>query len=233
MNTDPWRPLFNKVIQGTYPPASTWKLATSAIGLENKVVTLGARMPIPCNGGMQYGSRYFRCWEKRGHGYTTLAQAIEKSCDVYFYQLGLRIGLSKLVGGGIDLQFAERSGIDLPNEYKPRFPTRDVRAYYNRRYGPRGWTAGANSLNLSIGQGENSQTVVNMAKFFTALATDGHTSTPSLVKRTPDRKSSELYPCTVDGHSQRARRRSFFARNGWRICNQGACHRWKNWNGAE
>nr|MBA3403321.1 hypothetical protein [Gemmatimonadaceae bacterium] len=52
----------------------------------------------------------------------------------------------------------------------------------------RGWTAGANSLNLSIGQGENSQTVVNMAKFFTALATDGHTSTPSLVKRTPDRK---------------------------------------------
>lgn len=188
LNTDPWRPLFNKVIQGTYPPASTWKLATSVIGLENKVVRLEERMPIPCNGGMQYGSRYFKCWEKRGHGFQTLSGAIEKSCDVYFYQLGLRIGLSRLVGGGIDLQFAERSGIDLPNEYKPRFPSRDVKAYYNRRYGPRGWTAGANSLNLSIGQGENSQTVVNMAKFYTALATDGHTATPALVKRDPDRK---------------------------------------------
>ncbi|MBA3341214.1 MAG: penicillin-binding protein 2 [Gemmatimonadaceae bacterium] len=188
LNTDPWRPLFNKVIQGTYPPASTWKLATATIGLQNKVVTMDTRMPIACSGGMQYGRRYFRCWEKRGHGYQTLAGAIEKSCDVYFYQLGLRIGLSRLVGGGIDLEFGERSGIDLPNEYKPRFPTRDVRAYYDRRYGPRGWTAGANSLNLSIGQGENSQTVVNMAKFFTALATDGASAKPELVKRSPERE---------------------------------------------
>jgi len=188
LNTDPARPLFNKVIQGTYPPASTWKLATASIGLSNKVVTFSERMPVACSGGMQYGRRYFRCWEKRGHGSTTLAQAIEKSCDVYFYQLGLKIGLSRLVGGGIDLEFHERSGIDLPNEYKPRFPLRDVRAYYNRRYGPRGWTAGANSLNLSIGQGENSQTVVNMAKFYTALATDGSAARPEIVKRNPERK---------------------------------------------
>ncbi|HVF40585.1 MAG TPA: penicillin-binding protein 2 [Gemmatimonadaceae bacterium] len=188
LNTDPTRPLFNKVIQGTYPPASTWKLATAAIGLSNKVVTFNERMPVSCSGGMQYGRRYFRCWEKRGHGSQNLAGAIEKSCDVYFYQLGLRIGLSRLVGGGIDLEFNERSGIDLPNEYKPRFPLRDVRAYYDRRYGPRGWTAGANSLNLSIGQGENSQTVVNMAKFFTALATDGSSARPEIVKRNPERK---------------------------------------------
>jgi len=188
LNSDPWRPLFNKVIQGTYPPASTYKLATATIGLQNKLVKMTDRMPIPCSGGMQYGRRYFRCWEKRGHGYQTLSGAIEKSCDVYFYQLGLRIGLSRLVGGGIDLQFADRSGIDLPNEYKPRFPARDVKAYYDRRYGSRGWTPGANALNLSIGQGENSQTVVNMAKFFTALATDGHTATPELVRQNPERK---------------------------------------------
>ncbi len=186
LNTDPRRPLFNKVIQGTYPPASTWKLATSVLGLEKKLVTMDSHFPIGCSGGLQYGSRYFKCWEKRGHGNLNLAGAITHSCDVYFYQLGLKIGLSKLVAGGIDLMFAERSGIDLPNEYKPRFPTRDVRAYYNRRFGAN-WS-NSEVLNLAIGQGANSQTVANMAKFYTALATEGTSSTPELVAKRPEQK---------------------------------------------
>ena len=187
LQTDKRRPLFNKVIQGTYPPASTWKLATSVIGLQNKVVSMNDRMPISCSGGMQYGRRYFRCWEKRGHGSVNLQGAIEKSCDVYFYQLGLRIGLQRLVAGGVDLEFRERSGIDLPNEYAPRFPYRDAVAYYNKRYGARGWS-NASVLNLSIGQGENSQTVATMAKFFTALATDGQSARPFLVNRPVEKK---------------------------------------------
>ncbi len=185
LNTDPRRPLFNKVIQGTYPPGSTWKLATSTVGLESGVVTIDSRMPISCSGGLQYGRRYFRCWEKKGHGSQTLAGAITHSCDVFFYQLGLKIGLSRLVAGGIDLQFREKSGIDLPNEYKPRFPSRDVRAYYNRLFGAN-WS-NAETLNLAIGQGANSQTVANMAKFYTALASDGYNSTPELVARKPER----------------------------------------------
>ena len=185
LNTDPRRPLFNKVIQGTYPPGSTWKLATSTVGLESGLVTIDSRMPITCSGGLQYGRRYFRCWEKKGHGSQTLAGAITHSCDVYFYQLGLKIGLSRLVAGGIDLQFREKSGIDLPNEYKPRFPSRDVRAYYNRLFGAN-WS-NAETLNLAIGQGANSQTVANMAKFYTALASDGYNSKPELVARKPER----------------------------------------------
>jgi penicillin-binding protein 2 len=185
LNTDPRRPLFNKVIQGTYPPGSTWKLATATVGLEAGLVTIDSRMPIPCSGGLQYGRRYFRCWEKRGHGVQRLAGAITHSCDVFFYQLGLKIGLSRLVAGGIDLQFRERSGIDLPNEYKPRFPSRDVRAYYNRLFGAN-WS-NAETLNLAIGQGANSQTVANMAKFYTALASDGYSSKPELVARKPER----------------------------------------------
>ncbi|HEY8165173.1 MAG TPA: penicillin-binding protein 2 [Gemmatimonadaceae bacterium] len=185
LNTDPRRPLFNKVIQGTYPPGSTWKLATSTVGLESGLVTIDSRMPISCSGGLQYGRRYFRCWEKRGHGSQTLAGAITHSCDVFFYQLGLKIGLSRLVAGGIDLQFREKSGIDLPNEYKPRFPSRDVRAYYNRLFGAN-WS-NAETLNLAIGQGANSQTVANMAKFYTALASDGYNSKPELVARKPER----------------------------------------------
>ena len=183
LNTDPRRPLYNKAIQGKYPPASTWKLATSLIALQDSTIpiTMDTRMPTPCTGGIMYGSRYFRCHDRNGHGNVTLQQAIEKSCNVYFYQLGLRITLSRLVAGGIALGFAERSGIDLPNENKPTFPLRDVKAYYDSRYGARGWT-NAVTLNLSIGQGENDQTVANMAHFYTALATDGHAAKPEIVK---------------------------------------------------
>jgi penicillin-binding protein 2 len=186
LNTDPRRPLFNKVIQGTYPPGSTWKLATSVMGLESKLVTMKTHMPISCSGGLQYGRRYFKCWEKRGHGSVDLAGAITHSCDVYFYQLGLKINLANLVAGGIDLDFDKKSGIDLPAEYKPQFPTRDVRAYYNRKFGAN-WS-NSEILNLAIGQGANSQTVANMAKFYTALATQGTSSTPELVSRKPEQK---------------------------------------------
>ena len=186
LNTDPRRPLFNKVIQGTYPPGSTWKLATATLGLELGLVKIDSHMPISCSGGLQYGRRYFRCWEKKGHGSLSLSGAITHSCDVFFYQLGLKIGLARLVAGGVDLQFRERSGIDLPNEYKPRFPARDVKAYYDRMFGARNWS-NAETLNLAIGQGANSQTVVNMAKFYTALATDGAAAKPELVARNPQR----------------------------------------------
>jgi penicillin-binding protein 2 len=187
LNTDPRRPLFNKVIQGAYPPGSTWKLATATVGLEQGLVTIDSHMPISCSGGLQYGRRYFKCWEKKGHGSLSLAGAITHSCDVFFYQLGMKIGLARLVAGGIDLQFRDKSGIDLPNEYMPRFPGRDVKAYYDRRFGARNWS-NAEALNLAIGQGANSQTVVNMAKFYTALATDGAAAKPELVARNPERK---------------------------------------------
>ena len=75
LSDDPRHPLYNKVIQGRYPPGSTWKLATAVIGLESGVVTLDSHMPVPCTGGFQFGSRYFRCWDAKGHGGITLARA--------------------------------------------------------------------------------------------------------------------------------------------------------------
>lgn len=175
LNKDPRRPLYNKAIQGRYPPGSTFKLAMAALALESGVVTLNDRMPMPCTGGYTFGTRRFKCWDHKGHGALTLAQAIERSCDVYFYQLGLRIGLAKLIAGGVTLKFRERSGIDLPNESAPLWPY--AVDYYNRLFGPRGWT-NAVVLNLSIGQGENSQTISNMARFYTALANNGQASSP-------------------------------------------------------
>ncbi|MGI8548160.1 MAG: penicillin-binding transpeptidase domain-containing protein, partial [Gemmatimonadaceae bacterium] len=160
--TDERRPLVNKVTQGRYPPGSTFKLATAGTGMQSGLVTLDEHMPEPCTGGLQYGNRYFKCWDKRGHGDLNLSQAIEKSCDVYFYQLGLKIGLSRLIAGGVSLDMREKSGIDLPEEKRALWPY--AVDYYNKTYGARGWS-NAVTLNLSIGQGENAQTVVNMAKF--------------------------------------------------------------------
>jgi penicillin-binding protein 2 len=184
LNTDPRKPLFNKAIQGRYPPGSTWKLATAAMALESKTVTLDERMPTTCTGGFQYGTRYFRCWEHKGHGSLTLAQAIEKSCDVYFYQLGIKLGLERLIAGGVSLSFRERTGVDLPNESRPSFPY--ALEYYDYRYGPQRWSR-AVTLNLAIGQGENDQTVVNMARFYTALATDGTAAKPEIASNDPQR----------------------------------------------
>jgi penicillin-binding protein 2 len=184
LNTDPRRPMYNKAVQGRYPPASTFKLATAILGLQSGVVKLADRMEQPCTGGYYFG-RYWRCWDKRGHGNVNLAQAIEKSCDVYFYQLGLRLKLQGLVAGGVALKFGERSGIDLPSESKPLYPY--SLDYFKKKY-PRGFVQASGALNMSIGQGENAQTVINMAKFYTALATDGVMSLPSVVRKTPQRE---------------------------------------------
>jgi penicillin-binding protein 2 len=158
-------------------------------------VTMADRMPIPCTGGMQYGNRYFRCWDKRGHGSVTLAGAIAKSCDVYFYQLGLRLGLARLVAGGVSLGMNARTEIDLPQENRPRFP--ESIDYFNRRYG-KGWSQ-SNVLSMAIGQGDNSQTILNMARFYTALATDGTAVKPEIVRGKPDRAQiMKLTPQQLD-----------------------------------
>lgn len=186
LQNDPRRPLYNKAIKGAYPPGSIWKLHTSIIAMEAGLVRIDEKMPVDCEGGFQFGNRFQRCWKRDGHGAVTLAEALEQSCDTYFYQLGLRIGLQNLVAGGLRLGARERSGIDLPAETRSVFPTDPAKEYYDRLFGPRGWTTGV-TLNLAIGQGENSQTVVNMARFYSALATDGEAPRPEVVRGQAER----------------------------------------------
>jgi penicillin-binding protein 2 len=173
-------PLINRAIQAAYPPASPWKLLVAAIALERGLVRLDEHMPIPCRGGLQYYSRYFRCWKLDGHGDITLLEAIQHSCDVYFYQLGLKLGLPTLLQEAAALGVHDPVGIDLPNERTSFFPASTE--YYNRRYGPRGWTS-AVTLNLAIGQGENVQTPLNVAYFYALLASpSGEVPPPHLVE---------------------------------------------------
>jgi penicillin-binding protein 2 len=192
---DKRRPLVNKAIQGRYPPGSTFKLATSVIALQDGLVGLKEHMPVPCTGGFQYGTRYFRCWEKKGHGSLDLEGAIKHSCDTYFYQLGLKVGLSRMIAGGISLTMRDKSGIDLPEENQPYWPY--AVDYYNKKYG-RNWS-NAETLNLAIGQGANSQTVVNMAKLYSALSQQGESARPEIAHLVPQRK--QIYHLSQDQDS--------------------------------
>ncbi len=179
LNESAAHPLLNRAIQARYPPGSTWKLAVAAMALKRGIVGPRSKMPIPCRGGLQYGNRYFRCWNARGHGELTLTEAIAQSCDVYFYQLGIKLGVSSLLEDANAWGFRGRTGIDLPGELPSEFPTGPE--YYDRIYGPRRWTS-AVALNLAIGQGENAQTLVQMVRLYQQLASDGNMRTPFVVR---------------------------------------------------
>ncbi len=179
LNESAAHPLLDRAIQARYPPGSTWKLAVAAMALKRGIVGPRSKMPMPCRGGLQYGNRYFRCWNARGHGALTLTEAIAQSCDVYFYQLGIRLGVSSLLEDANAWGFRGRTGIDLPGELPSEFPTGPE--YYDRIYGPRRWTS-AVALNLAIGQGENAQTLVQMVRLYQQLASDGNMRTPFVVR---------------------------------------------------
>ncbi|MGH7657607.1 MAG: penicillin-binding transpeptidase domain-containing protein, partial [Gemmatimonadales bacterium] len=182
--TDSARPLLNRAIQARYPPASPFKLAVAIMGLKRGAININSRMDIPCRGGMQMGNRYFRCWKKEGHGSLDLTGAIAQSCDVYFYQLGARLGLDAILEEGAELGFRDYTGIDLANEISPIYPA--GREYFDEAYGPRGWTAQSTALNFSIGQGENTQTLIGMTRFYQGLANGGTETVPFLVEPTSD-----------------------------------------------
>jgi len=200
LNQSDAHPLVDRAIQARYPPGSTWKLALAAMALRRGIATMRTRMPIPCRGGLQYGDRYFRCWKAEGHGTLTLEQAIAQSCDVYFYQLGLKLGLTSLLEDGTALGFRSRTGVDLPGELTPVFPSGTE--YFDRVYGPRHWSSGV-TLNLAIGQGENTQTLLSMVRLYQMLAGDGKSRVPYLVRPGPGPSDDlELTPEQLAGLRQ-------------------------------
>jgi len=203
LNTDPARPLFNRAAVGRYPPASTWKLATAAIGLEMGVISPYERMPTPCYGSYQFGNVVRRCWNPSGHGHQDLAGAIAHSCNVYFYQLGLRIGLRRLIDEGSRLGFGERCGVDLPRESEGVFP--EGVEFWERRFGYRPFENEV--LALSIGQGPNDQTPLKMAQFYLAIARGGDAPAPRLMSSGEDIEplpawSMDLSPASIQAMLQ-------------------------------
>jgi len=199
LNSDEARPLLDRAIQARYPPASPFKLAISAMALRRGLIGLDTHMPVPCRGGLRMGNRVFRCWKKEGHGSLDLIGAVAASCDVYFYQVGLRLGLDAIIEDGVLMGFKDKAGLDLGNEVGPIYPSST--AYFDRLYGPRRWSAPATTLNFAIGQGENTQTLVNMVHFYAALAGNGEEQAPYVVRPRPGSKprSLGLTPGQLDG----------------------------------
>ena len=167
LRDDPMQPLLNRALSALYPPGSTWKPVLASLALRDGVAGINDYMPSACHGSLRYGNRTFRCWKHSGHGPLDMSGAIKESCNVFFYQLGQRIGLDGLLSGVSGLGFNGRTGIDIPGETGGRFPPN--REWYDERFGRRGWTESV-TLNLSIGQGETEQSLLRMAQFYAAVA---------------------------------------------------------------
>ncbi len=188
LSGDPQNPLYHRAVMGTYAPGSLWKLATAAIALDLGVVSPEERMPAPCRGAYRYGNRLARCWDENGHGSLDLIGAIRHSCNVYFYQLGLRVGLARLLEGGNAMGFGDRCGIDLPREAAGTFPG-DVEFWERTFEYP---AQEGEVLSIAIGQGPNAQTPLKLGQFLLAIARDGSAPAPSLHRDAPRRDSWTL-----------------------------------------
>jgi penicillin-binding protein 2 len=177
ISNDPTSPLLNRTIQSAYPPGSTFKSVTAIAAFE-KGVFLEAKPECVCYGGMNFGRRWFGCWKEGGHGHMDFFQGLAQSCDVYFYKLGIRVGLEDLTRSAVWLGLGSTTGIDLPGEVAGLIPTLE---WYDRTYGPSNWGRGV-IMNLSIGQGEILTTPIQLARLYGSIANGGTLVIPHLIK---------------------------------------------------
>lgn len=179
----PNKPFLNRSIQGIYPPGSTFKVFTALVGADLELIDQETRgLEVVCRGGLQYGRRFFKCWEAGGHGKVDYTKAIELSCDTFFYQLGIKIGLERLCQYGKESTLFDKTGIDLPNEEAGLFPDE---SWYNRNYGRGNWGPG-NVLNLAIGQGEVTMSPLQLAVLYSSICNGGQHYRPHLLTGGPE-----------------------------------------------
>lgn len=171
-------PLFNRAIQAAYPPGSTLKPFCALAALECGAITPNTGFAQSCTGEYRFGSRVFGCWKHEGHGRLGMHDAIVRSCDVYFYQLGLRVGLRRLSEFMARLTLSQKTGIDLPQERRGLFPDE---SWYDKRFGAGRWSRGV-TLNVTIGQGEASLTPVKLAQLAAFVANGGTLWRPHLIR---------------------------------------------------
>jgi penicillin-binding protein 2 len=176
MQNNPLNPLSNRAISGQYPPGSTYKLIIAAAALEEGIIT--PEQKIFCNGSFELGNRTYRCWRKKGHGYVDLHRAIVESCDVYFYTVGKMLGVDKIAQYAKLFGFGEATGIDLPHERSGLIPTKDWKMARTKEI----WQVGE-TVSISIGQGFNLVTPLQLANAYSALANGGTLWRPHLIKR--------------------------------------------------
>ncbi|MEA2116166.1 MAG: penicillin-binding protein 2 [Thermodesulfobacteriota bacterium] len=192
MLDNPHHPLVNKVVQGQYPPASTYKIVTAIAGLAERVVNPDTI--IYCPGYYRFGNRTYRCWKRGGHGAVNLKRALSESCDVYFYQVGQRLGVNRLAGYATRLGLGKKTGVEMEHEKSGLIPTAEWKM---KRYG-KPWQEGE-TLSVAIGQGFDLVTPVQLALMTATVANGGILYKPSLIEtvRDPEGRVIEQFKPTV------------------------------------
>lgn len=186
---DPFKPLNNRAIQGTYPPGSVFKILMSIAALEAN--QLDPSKYVSCKGALPYGKRVFRDWKKGGHGAVDLHRSIVESCDVYFYKLGEELGIDLIAEEAHRFGLGHSTGIDLPSEKDGIIPSSEWKLKTRNEQ----WFPGE-TLSVSIGQGYVSFTPLQAAYMMSQVANGGYRYKPRLLKEAYDRQSGkkEAFP---------------------------------------
>ena len=174
--SNPNHPMENKAVQGEYPPASTYKIVTAIAGLEEGVID--ENTTFFCPGHLTFGNRVYRCWKKGGHGKLSVVRALAESCDVFFYQVGQKVGVDRLADYAHALGLGSRTGVALDHEADGLIPT----AAWKRKKTGIPWQPGEN-LSIAIGQGFNLVTPIQMMNLIAAVGNDGVRYRPLILKR--------------------------------------------------
>ena len=184
LNTDESKPLFNRATLTKYPPGSTFKMVLAAAALEEGVINTNWR--VNCTGAFHFGNKIFH--DLHTHGSTNVVEAIQRSCNVFFYQLILKTGLERWTRYGRDFGFGSPTGIDILEENQGLLPSEE---YFDRVYGKGKWTQGY-LVSLSIGQGEVGVSPIQMAGYAAALANRGYYRTPHAVLKIKDKETGQI-----------------------------------------
>jgi len=179
-------PLFNRTVQALYPPGSIFKIITFAAAVE--LLNVGPEKTAWCAGSFKLGDRNYSCWHKMGHGSVGLISAMAQSCNVYFYRLGLKLGVKNLEKYAKEFHLGEKVGVDIPNEKRGFIPSSE----WKRLKLKTSWFQG-DTLVLAIGQGAISVTPLQMACMISAVANRGVFRKPYLVDRIVDFSGVQVY----------------------------------------
>ncbi len=183
---NPLKPLNNRAISCFYAPGSTFKVVVALAALSEGAVD--SRTRFFCGGSLFFKGRYYRCWKKYGHGDVDILKAIEESCDVYFYNLGIKLDVDTIARYAKGLGLGEKTGLELPGEKKGIVPSKD---WKKRVIGER-WYKGE-TLSLSIGQGYISVTPIQQAVLFSAILNGGRVLKPFIVDKIVDQNGRVVF----------------------------------------
>jgi penicillin-binding protein 2 len=184
-DNDPFKPMLDKTVNA-YFPGSIFKLAGSAAALEEGLFEPDDT--VKCYGSYKFGGRRFRCWKWGGHGRMELAEALQHSCDVYYYRVADELGIDSIARYAYDFGFGEKTGFPLNHESAGRVPTKE----WHRKNSPNGYQYGF-ALNTVLGQGDTLVTPLQAALSYAAVANGGKLYYPRVVDSIQDDEGETLF----------------------------------------